>query len=227
MSKEYTLAEVVHGADGQYARAVDEPREIVRYAREMLTLHAPEYTPCAGRTIEGRRCGRGGDHDYNGIMVCYQHRDGLVRQALHEVREWSVREQEMAWVNVGREQERNACRRRSVASALQDCDVSRVVTYVLRQDRYVKIGRTRGLRKRIASIENGSCIRPPDLPIGIVRLAALIGGDQEWSLHDRWADRRRAGEWFEPDDEMEAWIAEVRAEHDDLFRLYAPERLAT
>lgn len=76
----------------------------------------------------------------------------------------------------------------------------REIVYVVGYGRYVKIGRTKGLRERIKKMQTSA-------PEKIVVYAVFDGGaDLERALHERFEDYRLNGEWFSRDLGLFDWI---------------------
>lgn len=67
----------------------------------------------------------------------------------------------------------------------------------------IKIGIAKSVEKRLKTLQSGS-------PVLLVVLATMPGtGLTERELHHRFAHLRRHGEWFEPGDDLLAFIAEI------------------
>jgi hypothetical protein len=79
-------------------------------------------------------------------------------------------------------------------------EAGREIVYVVGYGRYVKIGRTKGLRERIKKMQTSA-------PEKIAVYAVFDGGaDLEKRLHERFADYRLNGEWFSRDLMLFDWI---------------------
>lgn len=84
------------------------------------------------------------------------------------------------------------------------------VVYFVERDGFVKIGTTIRLAERLKALSRGDCAIDGLTP-GPVELLATMSGDvsAESELHERFAHLRIGGEWFLPDDELRAFIAEL------------------
>jgi hypothetical protein len=97
------------------------------------------------------------------------------------------------------------------------------VTYVVQRQRWVKIGMTGNLRERLnvlsRSTEGCLTVHPYGMTwTAPLHLRAVIDGDVEHELHERFADCHANGEWFEFDpigvtmapkvaiDRLRAWL---------------------
>lgn len=86
------------------------------------------------------------------------------------------------------------------------------VTYVMRRDRWVKIGKSKHPETRLKELRaigrQKYIICPAEmdrtLPIEIVR---LLPGDLEHELHERFAEHHAAGEWFLELADVADWLA--------------------
>ena len=77
--------------------------------------------------------------------------------------------------------------------------------YVLKADRYYKIGQTINLNERFAHIE-------PQLPFPVEIIHTFAVEDMnevESALHARFADKRTHGEWFTLDEHEIAWLTSL------------------
>lgn len=72
--------------------------------------------------------------------------------------------------------------------------------YVVRLERWVKIGTSMSLRGRLAELQN-ACPLPLRL---IVAFPGSYGTER--ALHRRFQSQRTKGEWFEYRDEVRAWV---------------------
>lgn len=95
------------------------------------------------------------------------------------------------------------------------------VTYVVLREHWVKIGMTGNLRERLnvlsRSTEGCLTVHPHGMNwTAPLHLMAIIDGDVEHELHERFADAHAAGEWFEFDPLHVPW-----AGRDALYRLRA------
>jgi hypothetical protein len=87
-----------------------------------------------------------------------------------------------------------------------------VWTYVMQRQGWVKIGLSKHPLTRLKELRaiNRQCyiITPEAMDCREpILLVALIPGDVEHALHERFVDRHAAGEWFLPDAPIREWIA--------------------
>lgn len=85
-------------------------------------------------------------------------------------------------------------------------------TYVMQRQGWVKIGRSKHPLTRLKELRalNRQCyiITPDAMDCAEpIYLLAVIPGDHEHALHERFAACYAAGEWFLPDADMRAWLA--------------------
>lgn len=86
-------------------------------------------------------------------------------------------------------------------------------TYVVQRQWWVKIGATNRPRKRMNELARvdwkNYCLWPAgmDWTEPLIK-HAMIAGDVEHELHQRFAEQHAIGEWFLIDDELRQWIAD-------------------
>lgn len=86
------------------------------------------------------------------------------------------------------------------------------VTYAVRRQGWVKIGMTGNLKERLSvlsrSTEGCLTVHPPTMDWKApLQLLAVIAGDIEHELHDRFASAHAAGEWFTLTDQISDWAS--------------------
>lgn len=90
------------------------------------------------------------------------------------------------------------------------------VTYAVLRQRWVKIGMTGNLRERFGVLSRSTpgCItlHPPEMAwTAPLALVAVMPGDIEHELHERFAHAHDLGEWFRFDDEaLRDWAARAQ-----------------
>lgn len=88
-----------------------------------------------------------------------------------------------------------------------------IYVYAIRCGPYVKIGLTRDLRARMATLAlpKDPTTKPADLPIGTqpLELLGYLEGDRqiEKAFHEAFRPERAAGEWFYATERITAWAA--------------------
>ena len=91
------------------------------------------------------------------------------------------------------------------------------VTYAVRRQGWVKIGMTGNLKERLGvlsrSTEGCFTVHPPEMDWHApLELLAVINGDVEHELHDRFAAHHALGEWFDLTDEISDWADRHRGD---------------
>lgn len=83
--------------------------------------------------------------------------------------------------------------------------------YYARRERYVKIGLSTNVPKRLRSLARGGTLGPSDLTLGPLDLLAQHAGDYvtEDAIHRLLAPSHVAGEWFTHDDRVQRHIQGV------------------
>lgn len=87
-------------------------------------------------------------------------------------------------------------------------------TYVMRRQWWVKIGRSNAPRRRLNELRREDwkqyIVWPPLMDWSEpLQLLAVIAGDVEHELHERFAGCHDVGEWFIPDEAMREWLADI------------------
>lgn len=109
-----------------------------------------------------------------------------------------------------------------LASQHRRHEVDPVFTYLMVRQCWVKIGKSYQpeVRRKVLSMPSPGCrvVCPRRMnwsaPIALV---AVLDGDVEHGLHERWADRHAAGEWFRPDGRMWRWVEQLAAGHREVI----------
>ncbi len=88
--------------------------------------------------------------------------------------------------------------------------VTHTHTYVVQRQDWIKIGATSNVRRRINELRRPAWTKHLLSPDGMdwhrpLATLAVLEGDTEHQLHERFADSHARGEWFLPDAEMLAW----------------------
>jgi hypothetical protein len=101
--------------------------------------------------------------------------------------------------------------RRRCTVCLGALSVTHHWTYVVQRQWWVKIGATSNVRRRINELSRPAWTQHLISPAGMdwtepLTTLRVIEGDVEHQLHREWADRHVAGEWFDPDEQMRAWL---------------------
>lgn len=89
-------------------------------------------------------------------------------------------------------------------------------TYIVQRQWWVKIGATDMPRRRINELARPAWVKHIIYPAGMdwhepLSVHAVLEQNLEHELHQRFQKQHVIGEWFLPDDELRAFIEEVKA----------------
>lgn len=147
-------------------------------------------------TGELRFCRRRPENDQLGLDLCHQHAYHLVDMVRYK--DETYRKKRDDEIEAER-RNRNTLNEERIARA----EEARQIYYVRRNDGAIKIGTSRDVRGRIASLRT---VSPVEL------LASHLGDfETEREMHLRFEVHRLDGEWFAPCEELLSHIAEVNA----------------
>lgn len=87
-------------------------------------------------------------------------------------------------------------------------------TYAMQRQGWVKLGASSNVLERLNVLRRPVSERLNRHPVRMtwsepLLLLAVIEGDVEHALHERFQDSHARGEWFRPDADMRAWLAEL------------------
>jgi hypothetical protein len=93
---------------------------------------------------------------------------------------------------------------------VEDRDYRPTFTYFIQRvpNGPVKIGRANNVKRRLDQLQTASAEQ--------LVIRGVITSDREKELHERFRDKRMAGEWFRCDDELETFMSELFGPHDNI-----------
>lgn len=110
-----------------------------------------------------------------------------------------------------------ADRRDAIQAKAQEARSKRSRVYFMRCGKYIKIGTSTNIHRRLASIQkSGGVLMPAGLDFPSTELVAAIHGDhrRERDLHAKFSHLHHTGEWFTEAPELTEYINELKEAGD-------------